>query len=140
MSPMSDLAHLGLLIMPMFCLARLAIFNHDRMIAAIVAAAAIAALAVNKDLFGATAYTVVLWAGVATGGMLALWVNCVAALMRGCGEPPAEGFAGSILPLVRRRNARTAIAVSVGQRRALSGRSHAPQRQAPAKPKPAPPR
>ncbi len=98
MSPMSDLAHLGPTILPAFCLARIAIFRGDRIIGATLVVAAVGALAVNKDLIGDTGYTVVLWVGVATLSMLALWGGCVTALARGYGEPPVRGFAISVFP------------------------------------------
>ena len=104
LSPMSDLAHLGPTVLPAFCLARIAIFRGDRFIAATLIVAAAGALAVNKDLVGDAAYTVILWAGVATWSMLALWAGCVRALARGYGgEPPTRGLANSIFPFSARR-------------------------------------
>jgi hypothetical protein len=96
MSPMSDLAHLGILILPAFCLARIAVFTADRAISTTLMAAAVGALSVNKDLIGSTAYTVVLWIGIATLSTLALWVGCMIALSRGRVEPAVAGFAESI--------------------------------------------
>lgn len=96
MSPMSDLAHLGTLILPGFCLARLAIFDGSRIIGATMAIALAGALVVNKDLVGETGYTAVLWAGVATWSMVAFWAGCILALAQGRGAPPSDGFARSI--------------------------------------------
>jgi hypothetical protein len=103
MSPMSDLTHFGPLILPSFCLARVAIVGGDRMSAAILAIAAAGALLVNKDLIGEANYDAVLWAGVATWSTLALWVGCAAALAKGLGEPPVDGYADSIFPSLGRR-------------------------------------
>jgi hypothetical protein len=101
MSPMSDLAHLGILISPALCLARIAVFTADRAISATLIIAAAGALCVNKDLIGSTAYTVVLWIGVATLSTLALWAGCIIALFQGRVQPPVVNFAESIFPLPR---------------------------------------
>jgi hypothetical protein len=105
MSPMSDLAHLGILILPAFCLARIAVFTSDRAISATLIVAAAGALSVNKDLIGDTAYMVALWIGMATLSTLALWVGCIIALFRGCVEPPVFGLAESIFLPPRHRDA-----------------------------------
>jgi hypothetical protein len=101
MSPMSDLSHLGILILPALCLARIAVFTADRAIAATLIVAAAGALSVNKDLIGSTAYTVVLWIGIATLSTLALWAGCIIALFQGRVQPPVVNFAQSIFPLPR---------------------------------------
>jgi glycosyl transferase family 87 len=96
MSPMCDLAHLGILILPLFCLARLAFVDHDRVAgAALILAAACAIL--RKDLIADGPYTAVLWGGAATWCMVALWAGCVWALARGRAAPPALDFTASIL-------------------------------------------
>jgi hypothetical protein len=102
MSPMTDLAHMGSTLLPVFCLARLTTTGSRRIIVATLTAAVVCGLAVNKDLVGRTAYDAFLWGGIATYGMLALWFGCVWALARGEGGAPVAGFTTSIFPFVRR--------------------------------------
>jgi hypothetical protein len=79
----------------------IAVFTADRAISATLIVAAAGALSVNKDLIGSTAYTVVLWIGVATLSTLALWAGCIIALFQGRVQPPVVNFAETIFPLPR---------------------------------------
>jgi hypothetical protein len=63
LSPMSSMAHFGVLVVPGFCLARRVFARRDRLLTALLFAAAAAALASNKDVLGGRLYTVSLWAG-----------------------------------------------------------------------------
>jgi hypothetical protein len=98
-SPMSHVTHLGILILPAFCLGRIAISLRDRVVFAALIVAAAAALANNKDLVGETVYTFSLWSGFATLGMLALLAGCLAAMALGECEPPVAGLVEAIIPL-----------------------------------------
>ena len=102
MSPMSSLAHLGALILPAFCLSRIAVLTSDRLIAAALVVAAVGALCVNKDLVGGRAFTLLLWLGIATLSMLAVWAGCAIALARGRVGAPVAGFSESIFVFSRR--------------------------------------
>ncbi len=108
-SPMSDLAHLGVVILPAFCLARIAAVYRDRTATAALVVAAAGAIVVNKDLVGGTFYTAALWGGAATWSLLALWVGCVIALARGRTGAPTGEFTRAILPLPAPRGAASAV-------------------------------
>jgi len=93
---MTGLAHLGILLLPGFALARIMLVVADRAIWVVVIVAILGALMVNKDLVGSTFYTIVQFIGVATWTMAVLWLGCVIALARGYGEPPTSGLSVSI--------------------------------------------
>lgn len=97
MSPMTGLAHLGIVVLPGFALARIMFATADRAVWIAVLIAILGALTVNKDLVGSTLYTIVQYGGVATWTMAALWLGCVIALARGYGGAPTPGLDGSIL-------------------------------------------
>jgi hypothetical protein len=96
LSPMTGLAHLGVVVLPGFVLARIMFATADRAVWIAMIVAVLGALMVNKDLVGSTLYTVVQFGGVATWTMAALWLGCVIALARGYGGTPAPGLAQSI--------------------------------------------
>lgn len=82
LSPMSSLAHFSTLILPAFCLARLAVQGSGVGWTAI-ATALLLALPANKDLVGGPLYTAALCSGSVTFATLALWAGCVLSLGRG---------------------------------------------------------
>jgi hypothetical protein len=89
MSPVSSSPHFNTLILPGFCLARLALATGDRWIwAPLLSAAALTAIS-NKDLVGESIYTVLAWLGTTTLATMLLWLGCVIALLRM--RPAADG-------------------------------------------------
>jgi hypothetical protein len=92
LSPMSSMAHFGVLVVPGFCLARRAFGRRDRLVTALLFAAAAAALASNKDVLGGRLYTVSLWAGCVMLNTLFLLTGCLYELAprRRTGEVRAE--------------------------------------------------
>lgn len=82
LSPMSSSAHFNILVLPGFCLARLALATRDRMLWGAMALAGVMFALTNKELVRETIYTVLVWAGSTTIGTLLLWWACVWALMR----------------------------------------------------------
>jgi hypothetical protein len=86
-SPMSSVAHFGLLVLPAFLLAR-AVFVERAMLAAVPLALMLGlAAAVNKDLLGAKLYSLGLWYGSAMAGALVALLSGWAALS----TPPRRG-------------------------------------------------
>jgi hypothetical protein len=77
LSPMSSMAHFGVLVVPGFCLARRAFARRDRLLTTLLFAAAAAACASNKDLLGGRLYTVALWAGCVMLNTLFLLAGCL---------------------------------------------------------------
>jgi hypothetical protein len=95
-SPVSSSPHFNTLILPGFCLARLALVSGNRWIwAPLLSAAALTAIS-NKDLVGDKVYTVVAWVGATTLATILLWLGCVIALMRA--QPAANGSRPETLP------------------------------------------
>jgi len=82
MSPMSSRAHFGILILPAFCLARVAVVTRDRTIREILGSVAVMALFTNKDLVGSFAHDTFLWLGTTTLSTGLLWAGCVYVLWR----------------------------------------------------------
>jgi hypothetical protein len=103
MSPMSSSAHFNILVLPGFCLARVALAHvpekwtpvfrkgyaptqeapaRDRMLWIALALAGLLFALTNKELVRDTLYTVLVWAGTTTIGTVLLWWACVWALMR----------------------------------------------------------
>jgi hypothetical protein len=82
LSPMSSSAHFNILVLPGFCLARLALATRDRMLWTAMALAGVLFALTNKDLVRETFYTALVWAGSTTVGTLLLWWACAWALMR----------------------------------------------------------
>jgi hypothetical protein len=88
MSPMSHITHLGVLVLPAFCLARIAACTGNRVITVTLIIAALAGIGVNKDLIGNFLYSIYLWSGFPTLGLLMLLLGCCIAMARGECEPP----------------------------------------------------
>jgi hypothetical protein len=108
LSPMSSMAHFGILVLPGFCLARRAIARREPLLTVLLLTAAVAACASNKDLMGGRLYTVSLWGGCVMWNTLFLLVACLRELLRrdevledGFTYVWAEGIAPG-LPLERR--------------------------------------
>jgi hypothetical protein len=78
-SPMSSKPHFCTLILPGFCLARLAVTHSHRAASWAVGLAAAAALLSNKNLLGANLYTILLWHGCVTWDATALFAGCLVA-------------------------------------------------------------
>jgi len=83
MSPMSALAHYGLLAAPILCLARLAAVGRYRLAWMVISVGIVIALAMNKDLVGRTAYDLALWGGVTTLSAIGLWFGSIVFLAKG---------------------------------------------------------
>jgi hypothetical protein len=85
LSPMSSKAHFGTLVLPGFCLARIALdprqagLRSHRLLKGILAAAVVLGLLCNKDPLGEKLYTLSLWYGVVTGQALVLLAGCLLA-------------------------------------------------------------
>lgn len=77
MSPMSGRAHFGILVLPAFCLTRMALVTQSRFLWCLTGAAAALAIFGNKDLVGTHLHFVLLWVGSTTLVTLMLWVGCV---------------------------------------------------------------
>jgi hypothetical protein len=82
LSPMSSMAHFGILVVPGFCLARRAFSRGDRLLTALLAAAVAAAVVSNKDLLGGWLYTAALWCGCVMWCSLLLLAGCLRELLR----------------------------------------------------------
>jgi len=82
MSPMSSRAHFGILILPAFCLARVAVATRDLMIWTIIGSVAVLTMFINKDLVGSFAHDVFLWLGATTFSTGLLWFGCIYVLWR----------------------------------------------------------
>ena len=80
LSPMSSSTHFNILVLPGFCIARLALATRDRMLWAALSIAGLLFALTNKDLVREPAYAVLVWAGSTTIGTLLLWWACVWAL------------------------------------------------------------
>jgi len=102
-SPMTGLAHYGVLILPAFCLARLALIGNRRWALATVLAVLAIALAAGKDLVGSTAYTAAMWAGAPFIGLVILWLGCIVATACGQGLAVLPSLSRSLLPWWPRR-------------------------------------
>jgi hypothetical protein len=90
LSPMSSVAHFGVLVVPGVCLARLARAPGRRAFAVPVLVSFALALASNKDLLGGKLYTVALWYGCVTWNTLALLAGCLLAQAYGRRAPAAS--------------------------------------------------
>lgn len=88
LSPMSSKPHFCTLVLPGFCLARLAVERKSRVLGALVLAAAAAGLITNKDLCGQTIYNYALWYGSVTWNAVLLLMGCGYALLREDVERP----------------------------------------------------
>lgn len=95
-SPMTDLAHMGPVILPALCLARLAFLPGEWRSRAALAFTLLIGVMVNKDLVGGRIDDLAMWSGVGTWASAALWAGCISALARGFGEAPSPSFRQSI--------------------------------------------
>lgn len=86
-SPMSGVAHFGLLVLPAFLLARAVVVKRGRLAAVPLALMLGLAAAVNKDLLGAKLYSLGLWYGSAMAGAIVALLCGWAALS----TPPKRG-------------------------------------------------
>lgn len=80
LSPMSSKPHFCTLVVPGFCIARLAVMQRDRVLALLLSAAIVAGLLSNQDLWGKTIYSLVIWYGSVTWNAVFLFVACLYAL------------------------------------------------------------
>lgn len=97
LSPMSSMAHFGILLVPGFCLARRAFARRDRVLVVLLAAAVAAAVLSNKDLIGGNLYTFALWCGCVMFNALFLLAGCLFELKRSA-VPAREMAPKSPLP------------------------------------------
>jgi hypothetical protein len=88
LSPMSSKTHYCVLLLPAFCVARLALQRRDRLLWPLLLGAIALGILSNKDLWGSTIYTLALWYGSVTWSAVLLLLGCVYALIRQ--EPRAE--------------------------------------------------
>ena len=116
-SPMTDLAHMGPVILPGLCLARLAFMPGEWRSRASLAVALLIAVIFNKDLVGWRLYDLVMWSGVGAWASAALWAGCVSALARGLGEAPSPSFRQSIFDRLAGAGERTKVMSSATSRR-----------------------
>jgi hypothetical protein len=82
MSPHSSKPHFCTLVLPGFCLARLALVRRDWLLWAIVIGAAACGLVINKDLVGKPVYSWLKWYGCVTWGAVLLFLGCCWALIQ----------------------------------------------------------
>jgi hypothetical protein len=79
LSPQSSKPHFCTLILPGFCLARVALGRRDAILGVILATAAVGAQLSNKDLWGVAVYDAVMWYGSVFWTMILLFVACIRA-------------------------------------------------------------
>jgi alpha-1,2-mannosyltransferase len=89
LSPMSSRPHFGTLILPAFCLARLAFATGDQVISFVVAAAVVLVGPPYRYLVPAKIHAALLWGGATTAAALLLWLGCVIVLWRDRNCQPA---------------------------------------------------
>ncbi len=77
LSPMSSKAHFGTLVLPGFCLARVALHSRGLLLKGVLAGAVLLGLLSNKDPLGERLYTLSLWYGVVTWQTLLLLAGCL---------------------------------------------------------------
>lgn len=82
LSPMSSPAHFGILVLPAFCLARVAGARGDRACWTLLLGALAMLLTMNKDPMGERLYTLSLWFGATMFACLALLGGCLLSLRR----------------------------------------------------------
>jgi hypothetical protein len=79
LSPMSSKAHFGTLVLPGFCLARVALRSRSKLLKGMLATSVVLSLVCNKDPLGERLYTLSLWYGVVTWQALILLAGCLLA-------------------------------------------------------------
>jgi hypothetical protein len=87
LSPMSSRPHFGTLILPAFCLARVALMTSDRLLWFLLSAALVLVAPPYRYFAPAKIHAALLWGGATTAAALLLWLGCVVTLWRG---PSAE--------------------------------------------------
>lgn len=75
LSPMSGMAHFGILILPAFCLARMLEYRHKIVAILFLAIPVLVGLLLNKDLSGSNNYTILLWLGGLTCATISLFLG-----------------------------------------------------------------
>jgi hypothetical protein len=76
LSPMSSKPHFCTLLLPGFCLARLALTERNRRLGALLIGAVLAGASGIKGILGSDAASVALWWGNVTGSTLLLLAGC----------------------------------------------------------------
>jgi hypothetical protein len=79
LSPQSSKPHFCTLILPGFCLARMAFERRDTALKTVLALAAVGALLANKDIWGTTIYEAVMWYSSLFLATLLLFAGCLRA-------------------------------------------------------------
>jgi hypothetical protein len=82
LSPASSKPHFLVVLLPAYCLARLALYGRDRPAAVCVALALLWSLLSNRSLLGAAIGAPFQWAGGITWCALALLIGCIGASLR----------------------------------------------------------
>jgi len=82
LSPQSSKPHFCTMILPGFCLARMAVTQRSRVPQVVLALAILGAIASGKDLVGKFAYDHLIWYGSVTGSALLLFAGCCYGLAR----------------------------------------------------------
>ena len=103
LSPSSSKPHFVVLLLPAYCVARLATTERDRLAGFFVALALASSVLSHQSIVGETIGRAVQWAGGITACGLALWLGCVAALfrpvtMQRAATPPYETRGAVTLP------------------------------------------
>jgi hypothetical protein len=106
LSPMSSMAHFCTLLLPGFCVARLAVRQGGRMSWALLTLAVLCSLLPHKGLLGERGYTVALWYGGVMWNAVFLLAGCAVGLLS-VRQTVAE-------PQASRPEARPERAVAVG--------------------------
>jgi hypothetical protein len=82
LSPVSSKPHFVVLLLPAYCVARLATEGHDAPSRFFVSLALVLSVLGHRSITGETIGYVVQWGGGITACALALWLGCVTALFR----------------------------------------------------------
>jgi hypothetical protein len=92
LAPVSSKPHFVVLLLPAYCVARLALIERDRVAAFLLFAAVLCSVISHRTLLGETIGGFAQWAGAITASALFLFVGCAAALARSGvrDTPPAQ--------------------------------------------------
>ncbi len=82
LSPASSKPHFLIVLLPAYCLARLALYGRDRLSATCLGVALLSSLLSNRSIMGLAIGEPVQWAGGITWCALSLLLGCVTALLR----------------------------------------------------------